>query len=471
MHKKKIYLIVFFILVLAFLAGNLLFPQFLKLPRFPDIPFRLGLDLQGGTHLVYEADLSNVAEKDKAEKMGVLRDVIEGRVNWYGVAEPLVQINGKSKLIVELAGVKDISQAIKIIGETPYLEFQELFSEEERQKIMDNIPEEDVSKVMQSYKEEVGQEISREEVLDFLTAGLFKPTELTGQYLKEAVISFDQTTNKPQISLQFKEEGIKLFEEITARNVGKPLAISLDGRSIIDTDGDGVITESDFYAPIVQQKISGGKAVITGDLNINKAREIVKRLNWGALPIQIGSPIYQQTVGPTLGAISLTESLKAGIFGFLAVILFMVLFYRLPGLISSLVLLIYIGLVLSVFKLVPVTLTLAGIGGFILSIGMAIDANILIFSRMREELKEGKGFSQALEEGFKRAWSSIRDGNITTLIVAFILFSFGTSFIKGFALTLSLGIIISMFSAIIITKNFLSCFVGTKLERIKFLWS
>jgi len=272
------------------------------------------------------------------------------------------------------------------------------------------------------------------------------------------------------IDLLFKEEGSKLFEEITARNIGKPLAIFLDEKSIIDTDGDGIITENDFYAPIVQAKITGGKAVITGEMGINKAKEIVKRLNWGILPIKIGSPISQKTIGPVLGKISLEKSLKAGMIGFLIVILFMVLFYRMPGIFASLALIIYGGIVLSLFKLIPVTLTLAGIGGVILSVGMAVDANVLIFERMREERKLGRSLDSSIRIGFSRAWPSIRDGNVTTLIVALIMFFFGTSFIKGFALTLSLGILVSMFSAIFITKTFLRTFIGTRLEKINFLW-
>ena len=335
---------------------------------------------------------------------------------------------------------------------------------------MKDISDEQISEAIESFKQQTGQEISREELLQALTSGLFKPTELTGEYLKEAEVSFNQTTYQPQISLKFKEEGVKLFEEITARNIGKPLAIFLDQKSIIDTDGDGEITDNDLYAPIVQEKIPRGEAVITGEMDIVRAKEIVKRLNWGALPVKIGEPISQQSVGPTLGNISLEKSLRAGIFGLIGVILFLIIFYRLPGLLASLALAIYVALMLALFKIIPVTLTLAGIGGFILSIGMAIDANILIFSRFREELKEGKSFLMAVEEGFKRAWPSIRDGNLTTLIVALILFSFGTSFVKGFALTLTIGILMSMVSAIIITKNFLKCFVATRLERVKFLW-
>jgi len=241
---------------------------------------------------------------------------------------------------------------------------------------------------------------------------------------------------------------------LTSRNIGKQLAIYIDQMLI--------------SAPVVQEKISGGKAQISGKFTVDEAKELARNLSAGALPVPI-TLVSQQLVGPTLGKISLEKSLKAGIIGFLAIILFLVLFYRLPGILASLALAIYIGLLLSLFKLIPVTLTLAGIGGFILSVGMAIDANILIFSRMREELREKKTFAQSLEQGFSRAWPSIRDGNLTTLLVVLILFGFGTSFIKGFALTLSLGILISMFSAIFITKNFLKFFEGTKLEKIKWL--
>ncbi len=280
---------------------------------------------------------------------------------------------------------------------------------------------------------------------------------------------FDQTTYKPQIQLVFNSDGAKLFEDITARNVQKPLAILLDGASIIDTTGDGKIDSNDLYAPIVQGKITGGTAVISGNMTAQTANDIARRLNSGALPVKIGSPISQETVGPTLGAVSLQKSLWAGLYGLLAVVLFMIIFYRLPGLLASIALVVYVGITLSIFKLIPVTLTLAGIGGFILSIGMAVDANILIFARMKEEIKQGKELSAAIREGFSRAWPSIRDSNLNSLIVCAILFIFSTSFIKGFALTLSLGILVSLFSAIFITRILLMVFVGQKLEKFKWL--
>ncbi len=437
MPKKKIYLTVLFIFVLAFLAGNLVYPQFLNLPYLPDLPFKLGLDLQGGTHLLYEADLSNIAKGDYNSSMQGLRDVIERRVNLFGVQEPVVQTQeaaGHNRLIVELAGIKDPGQAIEMIGQTPYLEFRE--PKENYEEILDNN-----AKVTETKEGEIEDP--------------FEPTSLTGKYLKKAEMSFDQTTMKPLVLLEFNDEGAKIFEDLTSQNIGKLLPIYIDGIPI--------------SFPTVQEKISGGKAQITGSFTIDEAKTLVQNFNAGALPVPI-KLVSQQTVGPTLGKISLEQSLRAGVFGFLAILLFMVLFYRLPGFFASLSLIIYVSFVMALFKLIPVTLTLAGIAGFLLSMGMAVDANILIFSRMREELKGGKSYSASLEDGLKRAWPAIRDGNFTTILVGLILFGFGTSFVKGFAFTLIIGNLISMFSAIIITQYFLRCFVKTRLEKVKFLW-
>lgn len=449
MVKKKTYIIVGIIFLLAFLAGNFIQPEFLKLPFLPERDFKLGLDLQGGVHLLYQADLSGIPPEDHRSAMEGLRDVIERRVDLFGVAEPLVQIEQDSqRLIVELAGVLDPAEAINLIGETPFLEFKELRPEEETEKILAK---------QEEIQGKQGEEI--EEIEDWQLAfedPYFQSTSLTGRYLEKAEVGIDPVVpGQHLVLLQFGSEGTKIFEELTERNMGKPLAIYLDQERI--------------SAPVVQEVISGGKAQITGDFTREDAVWLARNLSAGALPVPI-SLISQQSVGPTLGKISLEQSLKAGLLGFLAIIIFMTILYRLPGILSSLALLIYVVLVLSFFKLIPVTLTLAGIGGFILSIGMAIDANILIFSRMREELRSGKNFTQSLEEGFARAWPAIRDGNLTTLIVAAILFAFGTSFIKGFATTLSIGILISMFSAIIITKNFLRFFVKSWLEKVKLLW-
>ena len=463
MSKKKVYITITIIFILAFLAANLTYPKYFnqgidylnlkleilnskfKLPYFPEIPFKLGLDLQGGIHLLYQADLSQIEAKEKGDSLEGLRDVIERRVNLFGVQEPVVQIQGE-RLIVELAGIIDPAQAIKEIGKTPFLEFKE-------QK-----PSDLINKIQEKQRELEGKsmaEIEKIENWQLAFEDPFQGTDLTGRYLKKAELGFDQTTYKPQVLLQFNDEGAKIFEELTAKNIGKPLAIYID--------------QSPISAPVVQEKISGGKAQITGNFTVDSAKELTRNLNAGALPVPI-KLISQQSVGPILGKVSLEQSLKAGISGFLAVILFMFIFYRLPGLISVLALGIYVALVLSLFKLIPVTLTLAGIAGFILSIGMAVDANILIFSRVREELAEKKSFLISLEEGFRRAWPSIRDSNLTTLLVSSILFTFGTSFVQGFAFTLILGVLISMFSAIFITQNFLKVFVETEFEKVKWFW-
>ena len=464
------------VVILAILAGIFSYPNYFNksvdflnhkmswtLPHFPEKPYVLGLDLQGGVSLVYQADLSQTADKTAA--MAGLRDVIERRVNLFGVSEPVVQIQGQDRLSVELPGVTNVQQAIQMIGQTPYLEFDEQRTEAESQVILDKIKE-----IQDAQKKDPKVDITK--IKDWQTAlenPSFKPTELTGKYLTKATVSFDPTTYKPEIQLQFNDAGSALFADITGRNIKKPIAIYLDGSSIIDTNGDGKIDGQDNYAPIVQGKITGGKAVITGDMSNQTANSIASRLNSGALPVKIGSPISQETVGPTLGSVSLQKSLTAGIYGLLAVVIFMLVFYRFPGLLASIALVIYVAITLSIFKLIPVTMSLSGIGGLILSIGMAVDANILIFSRMKEEINLGKGLSQAIEEGFKRAWPSIRDSNFNSLIVCAILFTVATSFIKGFAFTLALGIIVSLFSAIFVTRIFLMVFVGRWAEKIKWI--
>lgn len=448
MRKKRVYLIILALILLGALSALFVYPQSVNnlikkanfLPSFiriPEIPFQLGLDLQGGMHLVYQADLSKIQPAEYNSAMTGLRDVIERRVNLFGVKEPLVQTEGSGKeqrLVVELAGVLDFQQAVKLIGQTPYLEFAE--QKENYQDILAN----------------------NKKVIEAKEGNLENPfaaTPLTGRYLDKAELSFNSITQESQVQLQFNGEGAQLFEELTKKNVGRPLAIFLDGQLL--------------SAPTVQEPISGGKAQITGQFSVEEARQIVRDLNAGALPVPI-TLLSQQNVGATLGHDSLQKSLNAGIIGFLAVILFMVLIYRVPGLFACIALVLYLVLLLALFKLIPVTLTLAGIAGVILSVGMAVDANVLIFSRMKEELKEGKSFLVAMEEGFTRAWPSIRDGNLTTLFVSLILFWFGSSFVQGFALTLSLGIVLSMFSAIVVTRNLMRMFAGTFFERLTWLW-
>jgi len=460
MTRKQTNVNLLVIVILAFLGLNFAYPKYLNqgidyfqlgLPHFPEVSFKLGLDLQGGSHLVYEADLSKIEAEERNEAMQGLRDVIERRVNLFGVGEPMVRIQEQvehKRLVVELPGVKNIEEAIGAIGKTPYLEFKEERPEEERDEILAKYEQ------FEGKSFEEVQEIPDWQLI-LKEDPYFKSTKLTGQYLKKAELGFDQTTFEPEVFLEFNEEGKDIFKELTSLNVGKHLAIYID--------------ESLISAPVVKEAITDGKARITGRFTIEEAKSLARNLNAGALPVPI-KLISQKTVGPVLGKISLEKSLKAGLIGFLMVILFMIGFYRGPGILSSLALMIYAGIILSLFKLIPVTLTLAGIGGVVLSVGMAVDANVLIFERMREERRAGRSFQRAVEIGFSRAWPSIRDGNLTTLLVALIMFFCGSSFIKGFAVTLSLGVLVSMFSAVFVTRTFLRSFIGTRLEKIKFLW-
>jgi len=675
-----------------------------NLPRTKELPFRLGLDLLGGTHLVYDADVSSIDVKDRNDAVEGARDVIERRVNVFGVAEPIVQVNkttgGDYRLIVELAGIKDVEEAIKMIGETPLLEFKEKGAEGsqltvEQQKEMDDFnkaaeakAEEILGKVIsggdfaalarqysedEATKEKGGElgwitekdnpeimtftkslkpgqvtkdlekgnqgyeiiklldkrvrkdpfgngdekeikaahilicftgsqlcesGLSKEEAyekikeikekatpanffdlarqnstepgaatsggdLGWFGSGMmvkpfedtvfaqavgtisdiietefgyhliykqeerkleeyqvshiliktmsvedilgtdeeWKNTELTGKYLKKASVEFNPNDNSPEVALEFDSEGASLFEQITARNVGQPVAIFLDSYPI--------------SIPTVNEKITGGKAVITGNFNIKEAKTLAQRLNAGALPIPI-TLASQNTVGASLGQASIANSLRAGIIGVILVALFMICYYRLPGLLAVLSLAVYGLSVLALFKAIPiwlalilvvvisglmiltfselrilnagmailvvligillfsfaynaVTLTLAGLAGFVLSIGMAVDANVLIFERMREELRNGRPLSMAIEEGFRRAWPSIRDGNLTTIFICFVLMTFGTGTIKGFGTTLFIGVTISMFSAIVVTRNFFLLAGGEWLEKKKWL--
>lgn len=379
-------------------------------------PWKLGLDLVGGSHLVYEIDLSSIKAADRESVVSGLRDVIEKRVNLFGINEPqvyTVQSGASSRLVVELAGVKDIKKAIEQIGATPSLYFGKKVE----------------------FEGEGGKKIPA-----------YQQTTLTGRYIKGAQLSFDGTTNAPQISLSFNDEGAKIFGELTGELIGKPLAIFLDNNLISE--------------PMVQEKITGGNAQITGRFTIAEAKQMVARFNAGALPAPI-KLVSQQTVGASLGTDSLHTTARAGLVGMLLIIVFMVLYYRGAGVIAACALLIYTILTLAVFKLVGITMTLAGATGFILSIGMAVDANILIFERSKEERRKGSAPEIALEEGFRRAWPSVRDSNITTIITASVLYYMTTGFVKGFALTLLLGVVMSMFSAITVSRALLRSFTPT----------
>lgn len=611
----------------------------IRLGHYPGRPFRLGLDLQGGAHLVYEADVSKVESGERDEAMAGVRDVIERRVNAFGVAEPLVQTarTGNSwRVVVELAGVKDVREAIKQIGETPVLEFKEegtpeptrgLTPDERRDleaynknasakanQIADELRKQetvDFAGLAKKYSEDLasrdlggalgfvtrdsaygqfwqwahdngsgkvsltpienpegwnfiqvgpsedqGQEVHAQHILicfrgterctqdiskddarkkieelkkqatpdnfeklarenstepgaressgdlGFFQRGMmvkpfedaafalsngaisdpvetqfgfhlirkveerpakayhlarilikkkteadylpppesWKTTGLSGKHLVRAAVQFDQNTNAPEVSLDFNSDGQKLFAEITTRNLGKLVAIFLDGVPI--------------SVPRVQAAITDGRAIITGNFTIKDAKLLAQRLNAGALPVPI-TLMSQQTVGATLGEASVYASLKAALVGLALVALFMIVTYRLAGVLAVLALLVYCAVVLALFKLIPITLTLSGIAGFILSIGMAVDTNVLQFERLKEELRGGKPLQSAIEDAFKRAWPSIRDSHVTTLFGALILFWFSTSLVKGFGLTLAVGVIVSLFSAITVTRVFL----------------
>ena len=381
-------------------------------------PWRLGLDLVGGSFLIYEIDMSEVDSSDQDSVASGLRDVIESRVNLFGVSEPQVVIAQDDtgyRLLISLAGVSEVSEAIRQIGLTPTLDFREVV-----------LPS-DISE---------GQELTSDDIE-------FVKTQLTGRYIESAQVALDHTGISPIVTLKFDGEGAGIFERITERSVGKDIAVFLDDQLV--------------QIATVQQKISGGNAQISGSFSLDEANTLVQRFNAGALPAPINL-INQQTVSATLGAESLSRALAAGIAGTLAIILFMCFYYGNLGVFASVALIIYVLLNMAIFKFIPVTMTLSGIAGFLLSIGMAIDANILIFERTKEELRQGSSRAQAIENGFARAWTSIRDSNISTIITAVILYYFTSSFVQGFALTLLIGVLVSMFSAITITKNMLRVF-------------
>ena len=386
--------------------------------------FRLGLDLAGGTHLSYKADTSELDPVQVTEAMDALRDLIETRTNLFGVGEPVVQVEKggflsdtkEDRLIVELPGVTDIEEAINIIGKTPDLEFR---------------------LVPPDLSLESGETLAYEDTI---------PTGLTGKFLEPngSSLQFEQGNvggaSGVYILVRFNEEGGNLFSEITGANIGRQLAIYLDGN-----------LES---APVIQDKIDGGVASITGSFTLDEAKSLVRDLNFGALPIPI-ELIGTQSIGPSLGVEVLESGKTAGLIGITIVILFLIFWYRLPGVMASISLVIYVILMLAIFKSLSITLTAAGIAGFIMSIGMAVDANILIFERMKEELIAGRNLEDAIKEGFSRAWLSIRDANISSIITAVVLFYLSTSLVKGFALVFGVGVLVSMITAISISRTML----------------
>lgn len=446
--RRKI-ILSFFILVLGVGLAYFIYKTEPKLNKnfetesafLKKFPFQLGLDLSGGSHLIYKADVSGVPDGEVSDSMDALRDVIERRVNLFGVSEPVVQIQrsgfvsgGAEQLIVDLPGVTDVNEAKEMIGQTPLLEFR--------------VESKDFAENLKKIK------VGEDGTIDFGGIDLdeqFVSTELTGRYLKRAVLKFDPNTRAPMVDLEFDETGTKLFAQITKDNIGKMVAIYLDGALISN--------------PTVQQEIPNGVASISGGFATpQEAKELVRNLNYGALPVPI-TLVSTQTIGASLGGEAVQASVKAGTIGFILIALFLVLWYRLPGLVAVFALSFYTVALLAIFKILPVTLSAAAIGGFIISLGMAVDANVLIFERMKEEIRKGQSIDDGIHAGFARAWTSVRDSNTSSLITSVILFWLGTPLIKGFALTFGLGVLVSMFTAITVSRIFLFALGITKTNN------
>ncbi len=434
LHMKSIKIRIIALLILIISAGIGYFIYHTEITGTK--PFKLGLDLSGGASLTYRADLSQIASTDSAESLTSLRSILEDRVNTFGIAEPVVATESaitstgrESRVNIQLPGVKDLDAAIKMIGETPVLEF--------RTENPQFNP--DAAKTLQ-----ITPDMMKDGQIDLSQAMInldpYTSTPLTGRYLSRANLQFDPQTQQPIIALQFNTEGSVLFEKITRANIGKTVAIYLDGRAL--------------STPRVNEAISGGQAVITGDFTPDEAKALVTRLNSGALPVPI-ELVSTEAVGPTLGSAATRAGVMAGLIALLLISILLVIWYRLPGIIAVLSLGIYTIIMLAVFKYMPITLTSAGIAGMIISLGMAVDANILIFERMREELQNGKHIPEAIKIGFDRAWTSIRDGNISSLISAAVLYFAGTFIMKGFAVTFGLGVFVSMITAITVSRTLL----------------
>jgi preprotein translocase subunit SecD len=436
MFKRRFWAVI--LILSASLIGYFVYSTNLEDSKYR---FRLGLDLNGGVELIYKADTTGIASADIGAKMNSLKDLIERRINVFGVSEPIIQVekvgivggDSHEQLIVGLPGMTDIASAIAQVGKTYVLEFKFL------KKELENSTSTELSLV-----------------------DSFEVTGLTGALLEKASLEFNPNTGEPSVSLKFNKEGSDLFASITKNNIGRNLAIFLDGNIM--------------SMPVIREEITGGQASISGGFlgsqGLKEAKELVSNLNLGALPVPI-ELVSTQSIGASLGSEAVSASVKAGFWAFIIVSIFLLLWYRLPGFLSVISLSIYVILNLAVFKLIPVTLTSAGIAGFILSLGMAVDANILIFERMKEELRRGRELSDAIKEGFARAWLSIRDSNTSSMLTTIILYFFSsTAVVKSFALVFGLGVLISMFTAITVSRTLLLAMKYDKAGKImKFLFN
>lgn len=470
-------------------------------PENRAIQVRQGLDLQGGLQVLLQADLPG-GEIPSPESMEAVRTIIENRINSLGVSEPLIQLQGADKIVVELPGIEDPDQAIRTFGETGRLEIIGTGSTflpprgspgYEGQGVVVRtsypvlvadftptpVPSPTITPtatipatatptltatptIAATETITAATTVTATQAITGETTTIATPsptplpiterewpTVITGDMLASAQVIFDQVTNQPAVGFTLKSEGAERFYEYTSTHIGEFLSIVLDGE---------VISSATIRDAIRDQ------GQITGTFTRDEAASLVIQLKYGALPVPL-KVVNNVTVGPTLGQDSVNRSLRAGIIGLAVVMIFMLVYYRLPGLLADLALLIYAAVVLAIFKLLPVVLTLAGIAGFVLSIGMAVDANILIFERLKEELRFGRTLRSAIDAGWRRAWPSIRDSNFSTLITCAILFWFGNQFgatiVKGFALTLAIGVLVSMFTAIIVTRTFLHVVLET----------
>ncbi|KKP63124.1 MAG: Preprotein translocase subunit SecD [Candidatus Roizmanbacteria bacterium GW2011_GWC2_34_23] len=396
-----------------------------------DFTTKLGLDLKGGSSLIFEANTAKVKKEDLNDSLNSARDVIERRINFFGVTEPQIQTiktGDKYRLSVDLPGINNYEEAIKLIGQTAQLTFRELPDG----KIATTTP---------------------------IFVQLTKDTGLSGIHILKSTVEFNSQDGKPEVGLKFNKKGADLFAEITKRNIGKPVGIFLDNIPLT--------------TPNVQTEILDGSAVITGNFTTDEAKKLTIAINSGALPLPIRL-VEQKNIGATLGEVEVKKSIYAGTIGLIMVLLFMIIYYGRLGFIASLALIIYGLISLFIFKAIPLVLTLPGVAGFILSIGMAVDSNILIFERIKEEQRKGRGFDIAVRLGFGHAIDAIKDANITTLIVAFILFNplnweflpqFGM--VRGFALTLAIGVGTSLFTGVVITKRLIDIFYKNKITNNK----
>ncbi|MFC2025351.1 protein translocase subunit SecD [Chloroflexota bacterium] len=429
------------VLIIFFLVTMVIFP--IEEGMLGKRGIRFGLDLQGGVHIVYRADLSSVKPGEKADAIEGAVAILKNRINPMGVTEPVIQKQGGDRIVVELPGLDITDKEKERLARVDILEFGELTT--------DN--------VTWKWETERGRWKPATAIIDG------EEKELTSRYFKENTFTSPADLGGIELHFEWDKEGSQLSEEITGRLIGQPLGIFDGDDALLGEDGRPI-------APTVQSTIVD-RGVITG-LSLNDATRLSQQLNFGRLPVPL-EIIYDQTVSPILGADFVDMSVRAGLIGIIIVMLFMILYYRLPGLLANLALVFYGALVMALFKLIPVTLTLAGVGGFILSIGMAVDANVLIFERMKEELITGRTLGAAIEAGFNRAWTAIRDGNVTTLIVCGILLWLGSSIVASapvvaFAWALAIGVAVSMFTAIVVTRTLLRLFVGTPLAQRTWLF-